>query len=122
MDEPGVEVVEDRAELEELQVLKRATDAEPDDLVRTLLEQVCPSNDTDPSFGSSTRETTLKSVVFPAPFGPMREWMVFAPTVSESVSTAVSPPNRTVTPDTVSMGPPDVRARNPGLAPNRVTR
>ena len=39
----------------------------------------------------------LKSVVLPAPFGPIRPQMLRSPTVKETPPTAVTPPNRITT-------------------------
>ena len=41
---------------------------------------------------------TLSRVVLPAPFGPMTPMTCLGGTASETASSAVRPPNRTVTP------------------------
>ena len=63
-----------------------------------------PSNTSSPDCGLYSRVITLKSVVFPAPFGPI------SPTISpgsasiETSSSATIPPNCRVTCSTVSKG------------------
>src|SRR5919204_1331552 len=46
----------------------------------------------------------LKTVVLPAPFGPIRPTISPSPTSSETSSTATIPPNRRVTPSIESSG------------------
>src|SRR5574341_1711294 len=53
---------------------------------------------------------TLKSVVLPAPFGPMMPSRSPARTSNETSRTAVSPPKRLVTRSSVSTGPPRPQA------------
>src|SRR5688572_25017454 len=61
-----------------------------------------PSNTRRPALGASTPVTRLKSVVFPAPFGPITAWMAPASTDSATSATAVNPPNDFVNPSTAS--------------------
>ena len=49
-----------------------------------------------------SRDRQLKSVVLPAPFGPMSPTMWPAATENDTLSSAVMPPKRTVTPSTRS--------------------
>ena len=46
----------------------------------------------------------LKSVVLPAPLGPIRDTTVFGKTSNEALSSAVNPPKRTVSPETWRSG------------------
>src|SRR5687767_1981225 len=63
-----------------------------------------PSNSISPSVGQYTPVSTLKTVVFPAPFGPINPYNDWRGTVMFSAFTAVSPPNRIVTLRTLKMG------------------
>src|SRR5262249_39391895 len=54
------------------------------------------------ALGDRTPVTRLKSVVFPAPFGPITAWMAPASTESATSATAVKPPNDFVSPSTAS--------------------
>src|SRR4051794_15707343 len=60
------------------------------------------SIDTRPALGASSPVITLKSVVLPAPLGPMRPVMRPAGALNDTLSTARLPPNRTTTPSTSS--------------------
>src|SRR5256885_14480324 len=55
-----------------------------------------PSMRTVPELGRYTRVTTLKSVVLPAPLGPIRATTSPAPTPKDTRSRATTPPNRTL--------------------------
>lgn len=57
----------------------------------------------DPAVAGSTPEIMLKSVVLPAPLGPMRPWTVFSCTWKVTPSTASKPPNCFVSPSTSSV-------------------
>ena len=59
---------------------------------------------------------TLKSVVLPAPFGPMMPWMAPSATVRLTSSTALRPPKARTTPSSTSSGRPDAGARAAGTA------
>src|SRR5207244_9496015 len=48
--------------------------------------------------------TALKRVVLPAPLGPMMPWISLASTLSETPSSASTPPKRTVRSATSSVG------------------
>src|SRR5262249_49982461 len=56
-----------------------------------------PSKTTEPPSGRYRRVMTLKSVVFPAPFGPMRPEIAPSSRSSETSSSARMPPNRRFT-------------------------
>src|SRR5256885_4342390 len=56
-----------------------------------------PSKSTRPPWGRYRRVMTLKSVVLPAPFGPIRPPIWLCSTVSETSSNATIPPNRRAT-------------------------
>src|SRR5437588_1021004 len=56
-----------------------------------------PKRWTRPETGFTFPVITLNSVVFPAPLGPMSPTICPAPTLSETVSSALTPPNRTET-------------------------
>ena len=47
---------------------------------------------------------TLKSVVFPAPFGPIRPWISPTATSRSTASSAWRPPKRTETSETANNG------------------
>src|SRR5262245_4950109 len=57
-----------------------------------------------PSVGSSAPATHFMSVLLPEPFGPMRPWNSFSPTVRSTPPRAVSCPKTLVTPRTSSSG------------------
>src|SRR6516225_11541842 len=57
-----------------------------------------PSSVTRPRVGFSSPVTTLNSVVLPAPLGPIKPVMRPASALSDTSSTAIRPPNLTVTP------------------------
>ncbi len=59
--------------------------------------RLSPSKATSPDVGSMILDMTLKSVVFPAPLGPISECMVPGCTFMLMSLTAVRPPKRTVT-------------------------
>ncbi len=59
-----------------------------------------PRQRSTPSSGSMKPQTTLNSVVLPAPFGPMTPSTSPGSTNSDTESSAVRPPKRTVTPST----------------------
>ena len=98
------DVLLDRHGREELDVLERPRDAAVDDAVRRRPQQRFPSKTRSPDCGLYSRVITLKSVVLPAPFGPI------SPTISpgsasiETSSSATIPPNSRVTCSTVSKG------------------
>src|SRR3954452_20612497 len=60
---------------------------------------------------------TLKSVVFPAPFGPMMPWMRPCSTPSETPSSTTMPPKLLRRPSTLKMGSATRPAS--GLQPGR---
>src|SRR5699024_8781740 len=62
-----------------------------------------PSQRTEPSSARTNPQITLNSVVLPAPLGPITPTTSPGPTVSDTPSSAVSPPKRTVTPATSSV-------------------
>ncbi len=53
-----------------------------------------PSNTTSPAVGGKTAVTTLKSVVFPAPFGPMTPTISPGPDVEGNPGEGRKPPER----------------------------
>src|SRR5580704_10203087 len=61
-----------------------------------------PSRWTSPALGLWKPERTLTSVVFPAPFGPIRPTIAPGSSVNETPSIAASPPKRTETPSATS--------------------
>src|SRR4051794_17036795 len=61
-----------------------------------------PSQLTVPASARTNPQITLNSVVLPAPLGPITPTTSPGPTVSETPSSAVRPPKRTVTPSTSS--------------------
>ena len=61
-----------------------------------------PSNRSRPGSGRTKPQSTFSSVVLPAPFGPMMPVTWRGAAASDTSSSAVSPPNRTVTPCTSS--------------------
>src|SRR5881296_3200870 len=63
-----------------------------------------PSKRTSPPSGGERRLRQLKSVVLPAPFGPMRPTICPASTSKETESSARMPPKRTVRSRTVRIG------------------
>src|SRR5262249_45038732 len=56
-----------------------------------------PSNVTEPAVGLKTPVITLKQVVFPAPFGPMRPRISPSNNLKLTWSSATTPPKRSVT-------------------------
>ena len=64
-----------------------------------------PPNCTSPASGRMKPHKTFSSVVLPAPFGPMTPSTCRGGTASETASSAVSPPKRTVTSCTSSTEP-----------------
>ena len=71
-------------------------------LVGLSLVMSRPSRTTRPEFGGSRPVMTLKSVVLPAPFGPMSPVTQPGSVSRLTVSSATLPPNRTVTSRTSS--------------------
>ena len=67
-----------------------------------VLSRSFPSSTTRPSSALYRRVTTLKSVVLPAPFGPIRPVIVPSSAANETSSSATIPPNRSVTSSTES--------------------
>jgi hypothetical protein len=70
-------------------------------------------------------QTTLNRVVLPAPFGPMTPSTSFGSTRSETASSAVRPPKRTVTPVASNRPPvpvPAVPVLPTGTEPDAVGR
>ncbi|VDR31473.1 Uncharacterised protein [Arthrobacter agilis] len=63
-----------------------------------------PSNSQSPLFGTSKPVSRLKSVVFPAPLGPMRAVILWRGISRCSTSTALMPPNVRVTLRAITMG------------------
>src|SRR5207237_8974307 len=57
-----------------------------------------------PATGRRNPHTALNRVVFPAPLGPMMPWISLASTLSETPSSASTPPKRTVRSATSSVG------------------
>src|SRR5918996_727395 len=77
-----------------------------------------PLKTISPEDGASTPVSRLKTVLFPAPFGPIRPWIVRGATVMESPVTASSPPKRLLTSrnsrsNTCSDRRPGIRAAAP---------
>src|ERR1700693_5252160 len=64
-----------------------------------------PSRSTDPKVGRNNPVTQLKSVVLPAPFGPMRANTWPLGTWNETLLTATRPPKLLVTPSIERIGP-----------------
>src|SRR4051794_18560968 len=83
-----------------------------------------PAKCTPPCCGRSVPETTLKSVVLPAPLGPTRPTISSAATVSETPSSARRPPKRTATSRSSSIFGHGVirRALGPAAKPRREGR
>src|SRR5438309_1063109 len=75
-----------------------------------------PSKRASPPSGASSPVTTLKSVVLPAPLGPITERSSPRLTPNEAPSTAASPPKYFVTPSTSSSGRPSSRVTGAGAA------
>src|SRR6185312_6911688 len=75
-----------------------------------------PSSTTRPPTGLRIPETTSKSVVLPAPFGPMMPTTSPASARMLTSSRATIPPKRTVTPAMSKIGPAAGAARSPRLA------
>jgi hypothetical protein len=63
-----------------------------------------PSKRMSPESGVYKRVTTLKTVVFPAPFGPISPTISPGCTSNETPSRATTPPNRRVTFSTTRRG------------------
>ena len=79
-----------------------------------------PNARTTPAIGRTNPLSTLKNVVLPAPFGPIRPH-VPAENVTVIRSIGTTPPNRTVNPSTsITLSAPQPRRRAPRPAP--VTR
>ena len=72
---------------------------------RGICSSAWPSNDTEPLLHSYSRDRQLKSVVLPAPLGPIRPAICPASTPNDTPSRATMPPKRTDTSDTSSSRP-----------------
>ena len=72
-----------------------------------------------PRVGASAPETQLNSVVFPEPFGPIRPRISPSRTSKDTLLRAVNPPNRLVSPVTVSTGGSPSRDAPAGARPGR---
>src|SRR5579864_2281538 len=72
-----------------------------------------PRNRTRPAVGARNPVTRLKSVVLPAPFGPISPTISPSRTVNETPSTARSPPNVRDRPETSSTAPPPQQRAEP---------
>src|SRR5262249_62238800 len=62
-----------------------------------------PRNLIEPSLGASAPETQLNAVVLPDPLGPINPRISPSRTSNETLFSAVNPPNRFVSPATVSI-------------------
>ncbi len=78
----------------------------PDDAVRRRAQQALAGELELPESGLYSRVITLKSVVLPAPFGPIRPTIWPGSTSSETSSIATIPPKRRVTLRTESSAMP----------------
>src|SRR5262245_17768672 len=74
-----------------------------------------------PAVGRITPVTQLKNVDLPAPFGPMMARISPGCTVMQRLSSAVSPPKRTVTPSTRRIGAPPRLFAGAAILPGVVT-
>jgi len=79
-----------------------------------------PSKRASPPSAGSSPVTTLKSVVLPAPLGPMTDRSSPRPTPNEAPSTAARPPKNFVTPSTSSSGRPWSRVTGASAAADGV--
>src|SRR6266852_5481248 len=86
-----------------------------------------PLKKTSPAVSGITPVIRLKTVLLPAPLGPIRPWIAPRATVMERSATASKPPNRRETPrssrskaDSRSCGRPS--ARSPEKAPGRARK
>src|SRR5438445_12554163 len=57
-----------------------------------------PLKNTAPAFSGMTPVIRLKTVLLPAPLGPIKPWIALRATVIERSATACRPPNRRLTP------------------------
>src|SRR4051812_17099454 len=74
-----------------------------------------PPRNTSPAASDANPDTALSRVVLPAPLGPMMPRISPGATVSDTLSTAVTPPKRTVTPRASSAsGIDELLAAGPG--------
>ena len=73
-----------------------------------------PSKRISPWSGASSPVTTLKKVVFPAPFGPIRPTIERGGMTRSTLLTATSPPKALVTPRASSRGRPPARGAAAG--------
>src|SRR5258708_24575633 len=62
----------------------------------------CPRNRIDPAVGASVPDSTLKIVLLPEPFGPIRPRISPLSTLKDTSLTAVNPPKRLINPLTTS--------------------
>lgn len=69
----------------------------------------CPHKVIFPAVGVLIPEIMLRSVVFPAPFGPTSPTISFSPSERSTSLTAISPPIFLVIPETTSMRTPERR-------------
>src|SRR5712691_3716424 len=69
-----------------------------------------PRRRTAPAVGGSAPDTQLNSVVLPEPLGPMSPRISPSRTSHDTALSAVNPPNRFVSPETVSMADRGYRA------------
>ncbi len=73
-------------------------------LCAATFDSVCPSKVQEPSSGRSKPVNRLKSVVFPAPLGPMSAVIALRWISTCWTSTAVRPPKRRTTPSATRIG------------------
>ncbi len=93
--EPDLDVVDDRHRSEELRRLKRPRDPDARDPMRRESGDVAFSErESIRSWAGRTRDSTLSSVVFPAPLGPMSPWTVPGSSVRSTPASAPMPPKR----------------------------
>jgi hypothetical protein len=92
------DVVDNGLVLEHRQILKGAGNAEARERMGGQLREVPPVKKDLPVEGRNTALIRLKSVVFPAPFGPIRLQICPASTLKLTSLTAVKPPKRLETP------------------------
>ena len=79
-----------------------------------------PSNSTSPLVGTYRRDRQLKSVVLPAPFGPISPTMCPGATSNDTPSSAMMLPKRTAIFRTLSSAPPTTRVASCGSIEGRV--
>src|SRR2546426_12454250 len=78
--------------------LERSRDTAPADLRRAKPDVRSPLKKTSPAVSGITPVMRLKTVLLPAPLGPIRPWIAPRVTVMEKSATASKPPNRRETP------------------------